>query len=295
MDSFFLGNLAALGAALCWALGPVIAVKPVNAMGSVNFGRLRFVCAFVILIFIAGVSGRLSLVETKWAGYIAVSSLLGVIIGEVALFQAIKMLGARRGSILYALNAPFTAILAWLFFAEVISGQTLIGASLMFTGVVFAILTKSGGSDVQLTGRLMWLGVGVGIASALCQAAGSIAIKPALIAGVDPVNASVYRVGFASLVSFLLAVAVKDLSAYRVSRELLGQTALSALVSTGLGATLMIVALSLTSAGLASILSSLSPVLILPIVYLFGQEKPRLLAWVGGILAYLGIVLVFWI
>ena len=66
-------NLAALGAALCWAASGLIAIGPVRAIGSVAFNRLRMSIVFVGTALAATLLGGWQTLDLQGAAILALS------------------------------------------------------------------------------------------------------------------------------------------------------------------------------------------------------------------------------
>lgn len=123
-----IANLAALGAALCWAAGGLIAIGPVRAIGPVAFNRLRMTTAFLGLAIATTMLGTWNTLDLHAAGILALSGAVGIVAGDTALFWALGRIGPRRNSVIYATNAPITALLAWIALGEAMGPWTA-GAS----------------------------------------------------------------------------------------------------------------------------------------------------------------------
>ncbi len=67
---------------------------------------------------------------------------------------------------------------------------------------------------------------------------------------------------------------------------------MSAAVAMALGMTMILIALRDGQAGLVAVLSSVTPVLILPLLWLVYQRRPANGAWLGAALAVLGTALI---
>jgi uncharacterized membrane protein len=66
----------------------------------------------------------------------------------------------------------------------------------------------------------------------------------------------------------------------------------SAAVAMALGMTLILAALQTGQANLVGILSSISPVLLLPLLWLVYRRRPALGAWIGSLMAVVGTALI---
>jgi drug/metabolite transporter (DMT)-like permease len=70
-------------------------------------------------------------------------------------------------------------------------------------------------------------------------------------------------------------------------------TSAGALVGPFLGMTLSLVAISETATGIASTLTSLMPVFIIPVVWIIYREKTSWRGIIGAIIAVIGVAILF--
>ena len=130
------------------------------------------------------------------------SGFFGIFVGDSLLFATLTRLGPRRTGILYALNAPIAALIAWLALGETLAPQTLAGVAVTVAGVILAILFGKRRGQLHpwesVRGPL-WLGVALGLGAATGQALGSIVARPVMAAGADPFAASLVRVVVAAI------------------------------------------------------------------------------------------------
>jgi drug/metabolite transporter (DMT)-like permease len=70
-------------------------------------------------------------------------------------------------------------------------------------------------------------------------------------------------------------------------------TAATALIGLLLGMTLFLYALQGSQTGIIATLSATSPVIILPLLWLRTGQRPSALSWAGGLLAVIGLALIF--
>jgi drug/metabolite transporter (DMT)-like permease len=205
-------------------------------------------------------------------------------------------LGPRRNQVLFATNAPMAALIGWIFLGEVLALTAWFGIALVTLGVGTAVMLGRRAEEThsleQTTGSLR-VGVSFALGAAFCQAWGLVISRPAMEAGVDPIAASVLRVGMA----FLGLLASYLLQHQRLpslpASPLLLITALSGFLGMGVGMTLIQFALIEAEAGIVATLSSTSPVLILPVLWMIYGRRPALGAWIGAVLAVLGAAFLF--
>ncbi len=312
-----IANMAALGAALCWAAGGLIAIGPVRVLGSIAFNRVRLTIVATALLIATTLMGGWQTLDTGSALTLALSGLLGIVVGDMALFWSLSRLGPRRNVVIYAANAPLTALLAYALLGEALGPWTVLGVALVTLGVMLAVALRSGSTHSweAIQGSLL-AGVSVCLLAAVGQAAGSIIAKPVMAAGADPIASAAVRVTTAAL----MFTAIGALSAIRsggaamaggempggrfggmlgglllprgLTPKLMLQIAGNGLLGVGLGMTLLLVGLAHGNAGVVATLSALSPVLILPMMWLLTGQRPALGAWVGAAVAVAGVALI---
>ena len=225
-------------------------------------------------------------VDTLGAGGCCVSGLAAVTgaagqIGYSILFRiaAGDMLGKDQPVILQMLEIPDEK------------------AQKALAGVMMAILLGRGKEDEhawEADRGSIGAGVALGLLAALCQALGSLIVKPAMGADVDPIAASAVRVSVACCAHFCLLLAGFPAARAQQAATLrvLAQTALSGFIAMGVGMTLILLALKDGDVGMVAILSSVSPVLLLPLLWLRLGRSPAIAAWLGATLTVVGTALI---
>ena len=291
-------ELAALGAATCWALTGIVAARPAAALGALAFNRWRQVFAVAFFAAVVAVGGSWRQLDASMALPLVVSGFFGVFVGDSLLFETLTRLGPRRTGILFALNAPIAALIAWLALGETLAPRTLAGIALTVGGVILAILFgKRRGALHQwesVRGPL-WIGVATGLGAATGQALGSIIARPVMAAGVDPFAASLIRVVVGALcLSLLIRLSVGSIRQKApLDGRLAAQTALVAFLGLGVGMTLLLFALAGGKVGIVSTLSATSPAIILPMIWASTGERPAAGAWAGAALVVAGMAVLF--
>ena len=287
-------ELMAVGAAACWALGSLSSAPASSHLGAVAFSRWRMLFASALLGALAWWQGGWQRLPVDGLWLLAVSGLVGIFLGDSALFGCMNRLGPRRSGVLFACHALFSALLAWAWLGETFVGQALVGGGLLVAGVMMAIVWGKRRDEVHVWEQVkgpLWVGVALGLLAALCQAVATLMLKPLMATGtVDPVAASAVRMATA-----LVAHSLLWLSGWRTARcaqpmtwAMLGRTAFNAALAMGLGMTLILTALQGGKAGLVAVLSSVTPVLVLPLLWLVYRRQPAPGAWAGAALTVVG-------
>lgn len=288
---FLLPAFAALAASLGWATGIVLAQGPARAIGTFEFTRIQLIACAAILGGICSLLGYWpSVAWDHWPAFIA-SICFGILLGNLAMIECLRRGGPRRTELLLSLKAPIVAVLAFLWLGEVPSLPDLAGAGIALLGVCLAIFfggNEASESD-ELRGSLVSI-VLLGVAATTFQGFGFLIVKPAMLAGTEPVAASAIRLLGAAFVISLVGLWPARL--FRPQRgmtpALLGRTILPGFIGYGISSSLLLYAFALTDAGVAAVLGSLSPVLVLPILCAKERQAPRPQALAGAVLAVSG-------
>ena len=291
-------DFLALGAATCWAASAVISAEPAKHLGAIAFVRWRMFFVALLLWSIAVFASRFPPLGMDTWGLMALSGLVGIFLGDTTLFAAMNRLGPRRSGVLFATHALFTALLGYLFLNERLGAQVYLGAAITVAGVMVAVAWGQHKSAAHPWDSLpnTLLGIALALTAAFAQALGALIAKPAmdLSGGFDPVLASAVRVTTALLALVLVGFISPRFGRAQQppTRHVLFQTAVSGWVGMGLGVGLLLWSLREGPVGSAGVLSALSPVIILPLLWLKFGRAPASGAWIGAILAIAGVALV---
>jgi drug/metabolite transporter (DMT)-like permease len=287
---------AALGASLCWAVGSLIAHRPATQLGAFEFTRTQLISSFALLIVIVtALNGWQSVTWVHWPSFVA-ASLIGVVFTNLAMIACLRRGGPRRMQLLVSMSAPFAALLGFLFLGESMSPRKLIGVGLAFSGLLLAILFgRRGQHRIEAVQGSLAVVIALGLFAAVCHAVGLVALKPALLAGTDPLAATALRTGGGA---FLISVvALWPAAAFKTPTERTPSVVLLAILPGFVGyiaaVSLQLYALRSYDAGIVAVLSSMAPVVMLPMLWLMSGDPPPLPAWLGAILAVLGAGIIF--
>jgi drug/metabolite transporter (DMT)-like permease len=283
----------ALAAALLWAFGSIISVVPARHLGSFAYSRWRMGCTSVILICVALYTGGWQSVEMDQIPPMMLSGLIGIFIGDTALFACFNRMGPRQAGLLFSCHAVFSSILGYFLFSETMTPLELMGATMVFFGVVTAIFFRRKGQtthQLEIVHGRVWIGLTLGLVAALCQALGGIIAKPVMQTSIDPISASAIR-----MITAFIAHGALLIMGFRISRPTLKITmpiflitAANGFIAMALGMTLILYALRTGNVGMVALLSSTTPIMLLPIMWIYTKQRPNRYAWLGAFLAVIG-------
>ncbi len=291
-----LHELAALGTATCWAVTGLIAADAVRILGAFHFNLIRQLFVTLLLALLVLAMGAWSSPGWGVAAVLALSGVIGILIGDTFNFAAVARIGPRRAGAVFALNAPMAAVMGWLQLDEALPWRGVLGIAVTAGGVALAILgrPRSNAHRLETLNGTLLVGLGLGLMAAFGQAAGALIARPVMTAGLDPYVASLFRVGASGLAMGLIAATPLAPAAPRdLGRHALILTAATAVIGLLIGMTLFLFALQGSKTGIIATLSATSPVIILPLLWLRTGQRPSGLSWAGAVLAVAGLALIF--
>lgn len=290
------GELAALGTALCWTATALFFAEAGVRVGSLVVNVLRLVMALGMLVVLGWVTRGLpwpsDATPHAWL-WLSISGVVGFAFGDLCLFRAFVLIGARLGSLIMSLAPPFAAILGLLVLGETLALPQVLGMGLTVAGVGWALADRQPGARGALDRRARLSGIGLAVCGALGQGGGLVLSKYGM-GDYDAFAATQIRV-LAGAVSFSLLFTVmrgwpRVGQALRQPRAML-LTSLGAVFGPFLGVSLSLLAVQHTKAGVAASIMATSPILIIPVAMVVHRERVGLGGVLGALLAVAGIVL----
>lgn len=292
------GEFAALGTAVCWAIGSNLFAAAGQKMGSRALNRFRITVACALLavtLWLTRGSPWPGWASREQIGWLSLSGLIGFVFGDLYFFRALVILGPGRAALIASSAPVFTALLAWPLLRETPGPLALLGMALTLGGIAWVISDRLDGRPRHAEGSV-FAGVVAGILGALGQALGYVISKHALGTGIDPLSATVIRVAAAGIGVWVLALfqgaGGRSLDALR-DRAAVSFMVGGAVFGPFLGVLLSLTALHYIDAGVAASIIACYPVLTILLSSRFHRERitPRVLA--GALVAAVGVVVLF--
>lgn len=286
----------ALSAAAIWSLTGLISTRAVRYFGSYNFNFLRLVGIIVLFTPYAYIHWSPIYFENSIIIAIALSSIIGIVIGDTFLYICLKRLGPRREALLFSIQIPCTILMADIFLNALPNFYQLLGCGLIFFGIIVAIQFNKTieNDDLENIQGNKLVGLYAGIGLAVCQAIGIIIMKPILI-NTDPITISYLRVLIAAI-GMLLSFAFLPKMNLLTKMKDLKQTSIAilcGLMGMGVGMTLFIIALKNGNPGVVSALSSTMPIMIIPFLWIATKNYSGHLSVLGALITCIGAAVIF--
>jgi len=292
-----LGEIAALATALCWTITAVSFEAAGKKVGSISVNLIRLIIAFILIsiynLFSRGMILPIDASNSTWL-WLTFSGIIGFVIGDLFLFQAYVEVGARISMLIMSTVPPITAITGFILMGEKITTLGLAGMIITIAGIALVILTKNpSNKKVRLSHPIK--GLAYAFIGALGQAFGLVFSKFGM-GSYNPFAATQIRIiaaiiGFSIVISVLnkwgeLFVAVKD-------RKAMKYISIGSLFGPFAGVSLSLLAVQHASTGIVSTITSITPILLIPVSIIVFKEKIFSREIFGAIITLFGITLLF--
>ncbi len=292
----YIGELAAIGTALCWSFCSICFTISSKRIGHNNVNRLRLTFALFFLLFahrlIYGyfIPENIQVTHLFWFG---ISGVIGFVIGDRFLFKCFVYVGPRLGMLMMTLTPVFGIIIAWIFLHEELAFPKVIAIIVTLTGVGWVILERD--KEKQEKGNYIF-GIFLGAGAALCQAIGLIFSKIGLQEDFSALSGNIIRVTIAIVTIWIVPSIKGDL--IPTFKKLKDQKASITLIFGSLlgpfaGVWLSLIAVQYAYIGIASTLMALPPVILLPLSSIIFHERITSRSIFGTLLALVGVTMIF--
>jgi len=292
--SNYIGESAALSAALLWAVSSVVYGHLGLKIPPLQLNLYKGIIAIAFIVLTLTIQ-QATLTDISWytIGLLFLSGIVGIGLGDTAYFAALNSLGARRTLLLETSSPPMGAFLALVFLGEQLKPISWCGILLTIIGIAWVISERNPIDKISISRQgIIW-----GILAAIAQAIGSVISRYALIqSNISPLESTLIRlVGGTTIVIVLLLISrtrKQSPTKIKLSLHSLFIIAIAAMGSTYLGIWLQQTSLKFAPTGIAQTFLATSPLFILPIVA-FQGEKITWRAILGVAISLAGIALMF--
>jgi drug/metabolite transporter (DMT)-like permease len=313
-----LGQLAGLGNAATWALTSIILGGLASRHSAMRVNAVRMVSGAAYFLVVVPLAGGWALFAGLTLPHILAlggTSVLAQAIGDWLYVVGIDRIGAARASPISVSSFPLiTLLLGALLLGEKLTWPILGGALLIICGILLLVLKSPiPPEDVPVPGSegleslaednapaepevrrplaAMLAGLALVLAAALAWSASTLWLR-VITVGVPALAVTAVRVPSGAL--FLVATlgVRRQLSLRGLSRRALLLLIGAGVFGTGFGSMLYIIAVQRTSAGIAALLVSTSPLWVLPLAAIFLHERVTGRVLAGAALTIGGIWLV---
>jgi len=297
MFQYHLGEIAALITALCWTMTAISFEAAGKKVGSISVNLIRLIMAFVFIsiynFFSRGMILPIDASSSTWL-WLTFSGIIGFVIGDLFLFQAYVEVGARISMLIMSTVPPITAISGFIIMGEKITSLGLIGMIITMVGISLVILTKNpSNKKVKFSHPIK--GLVYAFIGALGQAFGLVFSKFGM-GSYDPFAATQIRI-IAAIIGFSILITIsknwrKVFVAFKDKRAM-KYIGIGSLFGPFIGVSLSLLAVQHAPTGIVSTITSITPILLIPVSIIVFKEKVLPREIFGSVITLLGISLLF--
>jgi drug/metabolite transporter (DMT)-like permease len=293
--------VAAFLTTLFFSLSTIFANRSLRAVGATraNLGRLLF-AALVLGAYAHLFGGGVGGAGRDW---LLLSGVIGMGLGDLAVFAALPLLGSRLTVLMtQCLAAPLAIVAEWLWLGTVLTGTQLLWGFVILGGVLVALL-PSRSSPPKVTIRP--IGFLFGFLAACGQGFGAVVSRKgnalAALAGepIDGLTAAYQRI-LGGLAITLIWLAARALLSAKPSAPTPPEAPppwrayLWIPANAGCGAIIGVScyqwSLATTPSGIVLPIVACTPLVIIPLSYWLENERPTRRSLLGGIIAVAGCI-----
>ncbi len=305
----YAGELSALATAICWSFTAIFFSEAGRRIGSFRVNSIRLLFAVTIYsVVLLVTTGRLfpEDMNRDQVLILALSGLIGLVIGDGCGFKALVMIGPRLTTLLWGTAPIMAAVIAWAYLGEQLHLVHMAGIVITVGGVSWVVAERRFGNhnhfglqaDHPDSGTLL-RGVLLGLMAAMGQAVGLVLSKDAMLntgGTLDPLPASFIRMLSSAIMIWTFAIIrgklVDTLRAFGNGRAMLCALG-GAVAGPFLGVWTSLIAVVHIPAGIAATLNATTPIWIIPNVIVYYKEKVSVRAVFGAIVAVIGVAILF--
>ena len=289
-----LGEICALLAAFCWALGASLYKKASQNVSSLKFNFARSILAGIFSFLILFILGNWnSLFEMNFFTLIILgcSSILVLVVGDSLYFFGLKRIGVSKTVPICYSYSILVILLSVLILNEKVTSFIVLGTLSIIVGV-WLVVKKVLDKPQNRTSSV--LGILAGLGTLLCWGFGVVFFK-IIINDNDPFVLTAGRMFFLIPTLAILTTISnsRKVSTNNWTKNQLILALVSGLIGLGIGDSLLYLGLDSTNINIVAPLTSTTPIFSTIIAMLFFGEKVSKTIIVGTILVSIGTILLF--
>jgi len=280
-----LGELLTILSAMIWALSSVFYKAGLKTMKPTTVNTIRPIVALFFLVGIIIITGDfkdISNLTTRDIIYIFLSTISGVVIGDLLYMFSLRTVGIARAYPISNTYPLFTILMAGLFLGEIITFKLISGAILIIIAI-FLISEKDFELDIKK-------GVIFALGASFFWGTSMIIMKLAM-STVNPIVFSTIRMGIFAFFLLLYTMRYEKIEFTKVNRSWI-IVAIGGILDLGVGIPLFLEALKYIDASRAAPLNGTAPIFAIIFTILFTKEKVTSRIIFGVILSFLGVLII---
>jgi len=278
--------------------------------GSVAINHYRLILAFIVLTILCTFMDKVSLpaVFTSPTAlqylYLSSSGIIGLVIGDYFGFHSMAILGAKQSSIFNTLAPGAALLFGYLFLGETLNIVGIMGVAVSIAGMIWFLKGSGNAEDKAINIHeygSMRKGIIYGILSGLCQGLHITLSKKGLLLApiLSPAHATWIRVFAATVAYFGFTFArgrlKKDvISVINQKRSMIPKATYATIFGLILSIILVMWCVTLCEVSVAQTILSMSPMLVVPMAYIFYKERITYQTIMAAIVSVAGVTMLIW-
>lgn len=228
---------------------------------------------------------------------LGISGVVGLGIGDLGFFGALKRLGAQLTSALYCLTPPLTALAAVFYLGERLTPIEITGMAVTLAAVAGVVIYGNRGTanHLNLSRRSVMIGLGYMTFAAVLTAVSMVIARKGLQDS-HVLHGTLMRIVPAVAVLLVLGrvrEAIQKRPFERPDRRQFRALAVAAFFGTFIGLVLFSAGVKYTKAGVSMSLSATYPIWVIPVARVFLKERTSWQSLVFTLIAVGGVALMF--
>jgi drug/metabolite transporter (DMT)-like permease len=298
----FIGEIAALGTAMCWSAGALAFQQATRQIGSLSVNILRLVIAFflfgIMSLFLRGEFIPTDASDHAWT-WLSVSGLVGFVLGDYWLFKSYHYISARISMLIMAVSPLFAAVIGYFLLDESMGWISLLAMVITLAGISLVVLSRSdkngNGKKSNIQFSFPVKGLLYALGGAIGQAGGLVLSKYGM--GEYDAFASTHIRVIAGMIGFVVIIFMTrkwgKVGVSLKNKKAIIFTLIGGFFGPFLGVYLSLLSVQHTGVGIGSTLMAIVPVLIIPPAILLYKEKVTIKELIGAVITVGGVALFF--
>lgn len=298
-----IGEIIALGTAVCWTATSLAFQQATRKAGSLSVNIIRLLIAFgiyaLVSFFARGLIFPTDASSFNWI-WLSLSGIVGFVFGDYFLFKAYELISARIAMLVFSLSPPIAALISWFALGETMNAQSIFAMAVTLGGIVLVVTEKKKLDDKKagITGLQFSFpvkGLLFAFLGTIGQSTGLVLSKYGMgeynVFAATQIRIIAGTVGFLILITLVKRWPKVKMAATNGST--MKFIAIGAFFGPFIGVYLSLLALKFTSVGIASTIMAIIPVLIIPPAILLYKEKVSVKEIIGACITVSGVILFF--
>lgn len=292
----YIGELAALGAALLWSFSPFVFTLAARRIGTIQLNVTRLFVAGIFLFLTLVISGIEFSFSLSQFYLLSLSGFIGLVLGDTFLFKSFKEIGPRVTMVIMSLNPALAALISYFWLNETLSMFSIIGIGITIFGIMLVVLEKE--VNEQGPKKIAKFSLIYAMLATLGQGIGLIFAKLAFMEGpIDSILATFIRISSSAVIFLIILLLTgrfkNPVKLFGNDLKSFGLVILGSILGPFLGVTLSLVSIHYTQVGIAATLMATPPIIMLPLSAILFKEKLSFKSIIGAIIAVGGVAILF--